>query len=114
MAETGESAGSEIQGIAKQIVSTLGLVDLLFGGLALYWWRLVDTDFTSRFPGTGSAGVDIALQVGGATLLGKLLSLGTSIIGDFVRFVMRRTWPGKHHYDESAKFLARLEGIAER
>jgi hypothetical protein len=71
-----EEAISETKGIAEQFVQTLGLTDLILGGLALYVVRLLyGSDITILFVSTGHAWIDIALLACGSALTGKVILL---------------------------------------
>ena len=74
--EKPEDAAAEAKGLADQFVQTLGLVDLIIGGLALYWSRLwFGADVTRFLETTGYPWLDIALLACAAAFVGKIVSL---------------------------------------
>jgi len=91
MAETQEGPSKEATGLASQFVSALGLMDLILGGVALYWVSLEwSKTYASAFPSTKIQFVDVALLVAFAANLGKVLLLIVYSIAAFVDRVIYR------------------------
>ena len=83
--EKPEDAAAEAKGLADQFVQTLGLVDLIIGGLALYWSRLWFGTGVARFlEPTGYPWLDIALLACGAAFVGKIVSLLAEVAAGLV------------------------------
>lgn len=75
-AEKPEDAATEAKGMAEKFVQTLGLLDLIIGGLALYWVRLwFGYSVTRLLESTGYPWLDIALLACGAAFVGKIISM---------------------------------------
>lgn len=75
-AEKPEDATTEAKGMAEKFVQTLGLLDLIIGGLALYWVRLWFGDSVTRLlESTGYPWLNIALLACGAAFVGKIISM---------------------------------------
>jgi hypothetical protein len=73
-----KGVAEEAKGLADQFVGALGLLDLVAGGIALYWLRLVAGDGAARaFPSTGFEFVDVALLACAASIVGK----GVTLVG---------------------------------
>jgi hypothetical protein len=86
--EKPQDAASEAKGITDQFVQTLGLVDLIIGGLALYWSRLWFGNSVTRFvESTGYPWLDIALLACGAAFVGKIISLVAELFAAFLDIV---------------------------
>lgn len=76
MAEPEGDVKKGVEGLAQDFVATLGLLDLIFGGLLAYClWLFFGRATGQLFPTTGIEFVDIALLAGAAALLGRLVSL---------------------------------------
>ena len=77
MADEVHSAGAadEAKGLADSFVGVLGLVDVIFGGLTLYWVRLSFPPTVDAFPATGHDFVDVALLACAAGIIGRIVSL---------------------------------------
>jgi hypothetical protein len=74
--ESSPSIAGEAKSLASSFVATVGLLDIILGGLALYSARLLyGVRIESQFPSTGFVFVDIALLACGAALFGKLIFL---------------------------------------
>ncbi|MFN2414548.1 MAG: hypothetical protein ABR603_05340 [Pyrinomonadaceae bacterium] len=81
----------EAKGVSERFVQSLGLVELILGGVGLYWAGLWYRGEAARlFPTTGFSLVDVGLLAFAAALLGKLLCL-------FVAFVMALTRLAARH-----------------
>lgn len=76
-----EEAVAETKGVAEQFIQTLGLADIVLGGLALYWVRLwFGSGIAVHFTSTGYPWVDIALLACAAAFCGKVLSLLADVV----------------------------------
>ncbi|HEX7941947.1 MAG TPA: hypothetical protein VF488_09065, partial [Gemmatimonadaceae bacterium] len=65
----------DARGVVEEFVGVLVLVDIVLGGLTLYWARLAIPDAARQLPGTGYQVVDVALLACAAAIVGKLVSL---------------------------------------
>lgn len=73
-----QDAVSETKGVAENFVSTLGLTDLIIGGLNLYWAKLQYGSLApTLFTSTGHEWVDIGLLACGAAFVGKIITLSS-------------------------------------
>lgn len=77
MGDDNKDLAGEAKGFSQEIVATLGLVELILGGVALYgaWLILRERSINVLFPSTGNTIVDIGLQLFAAALLGKIIYL---------------------------------------
>lgn len=67
--------------VVQNFVQTLGLLDLILGGLALYWFRLAyGHSVQTLFPSTGTVFIDVALIACAAAFTGSALSLVVSTL----------------------------------
>ena len=80
----------EAKGVPERFVQSLGLVELILGGVALYGLGLWYGAETARlFPRTGVSFVDVGLLAFAAALLGKLLCLFVAVAMAFTRLAAR-------------------------
>jgi hypothetical protein len=93
MAETSEDGASkELKSLAEDFLKTLGLMDLVRGGLILYWIRLwYPSEPFSLFPGTGNTVLDVALLTCGAAFAGQALSLLISSVTALIDLLLQGT-----------------------
>jgi hypothetical protein len=71
-----KSAPEGLEGVASKFLSTLGLLDLILGSIAMYCIRLWrGPSITYLFPSTGQQWFDLALLASAAALIGKMISL---------------------------------------
>jgi hypothetical protein len=76
MAGVDESAAEEAKGMARDLLRTLGLTELVLGALAVYWIRLrFGSSLFNIFPSTGHEVLDIALIACAAAFAGQALSI---------------------------------------
>jgi hypothetical protein len=88
--ESSSDVAEAAKGLATSFVATLGLLDIILGGLALYCYRLLSgRQIESRFPSTGFASVDVALLACGAALAGKLIYL---LVSGFIMGAVEWLW----------------------
>ncbi|HEU4641312.1 MAG TPA: hypothetical protein VFS44_02575 [Gemmatimonadaceae bacterium] len=78
------SAVKDAKGVVEEFVGVLVLLDIVLGGLALYWVRLAFPDVGAQLPGTGYDVVDVALLACAAAIVGKMVSLVASAVGAVV------------------------------
>ena len=72
-------AGEAAKEVVKDFVQTLGLLDIILGGLALYWVRLSLAGSSAHlFPSTNHEILDIALLICAASVLGKAVWLAVA------------------------------------
>jgi hypothetical protein len=94
-AEKPEDAATEAKGMADKFVQTLGLLDLIIGGLALYWVRLwFGYSMTRLLESTGYPWLDIALLACGAAFVGKIISMAGELVAAFTDSLRK---PEKSH-----------------
>ena len=90
-AEKPEDAATEAKGMAEKFVQTLGLLDLIIGGLALYWVRLwFGTGVTRLLESTGYPWLNIALLACGAAFVGKIISMLGELVAAFVDVLRKK------------------------
>lgn len=105
MADERERLGKQAESFAASFVGDLGLLDLIIGGLTLYWFRL-RYDSLGVLPSTTFAVVDVVLLAAAAALAGKLVALLVvtlmAIIGEFLRLtpIHRRFREAISYYEE--------------
>jgi hypothetical protein len=92
----GPSTAGEAKALAQDFLGSLGLVELVLGGVALYGMRLFyGAEITQLFPSTGTGFVDIGLLAIGAALLGRVLELFVAtIMGASSWFIAERNLLG--------------------
>lgn len=90
----GSGIAGEAKGVSERFVQSLGLVELILGGVGLYWLGLWYRGEAARlFPTTGLSFVDVGLLAFAAALLGKLLCLLVAFVMALVRLAFRkRRW----------------------
>jgi hypothetical protein len=90
MADESKSVADEAKSFSQEIVTTLGLVELILGGVALYGTSLIfkDSSVNVLFPSAGNSFVDVGLQLFAAALVGKIIYL---IVAFLIAIVLRRT-----------------------
>lgn len=71
----------EAKGVGESFVRTLGLHELIFGSLLVYWVRVTwqAVAWSRILPGTGREWIDIALLACAAALSGKALSIAVEM-----------------------------------
>src|SRR5262245_20814533 len=77
-----DESGEEPKDLTTQIVNTLGLVDLIFGGLTIYlvWLFYDQSNLTKIFKSTGQKWVDLALLACAAAFVGKIVTLASHLM----------------------------------
>ncbi|MEK6406160.1 MAG: hypothetical protein AABN34_04270 [Acidobacteriota bacterium] len=71
----------EAKGLAQDFVGTLGLLELMLGGIAMYGIRLLyGPQITPMFPSTGITFVDVGLLALGAALVGSIVELLIAVL----------------------------------
>jgi len=103
MGDTSDKSGSDA--ITVEAVATLGLTDVLIGGLFLYCKRLINPDQAAQLPTTGHDSVDIALLLGAAALAGKVITLICALVMAFVNVILRRLKYGKEVDEALAAYV---------
>jgi hypothetical protein len=90
MPEANESLEKASEGLVSAFVSSLGLIDIVLGGLALYL-HFLSTGSRARagFPSTGHEVVDVGLLLCAAALTGKVLSLAANCIRAIVGVILQ-------------------------
>ncbi|HJY31147.1 MAG TPA: hypothetical protein VJ306_24130 [Pyrinomonadaceae bacterium] len=79
-------AVSESKGVAENFIQSLGLLELILGGVGLYgFWLWYGERAAKLFPSTGTKLIDIGLLAFAAALVGKLICL-------FVAALMGLIW----------------------
>ena len=92
--DAAESVAQDVRGLAEGFVRILGLGDIIFGALALYWGRLAFPCIGRRLPGTGYEFVDVALLACAAALVGKVVALAATLaMAQVWRMAARRSRP---------------------
>jgi hypothetical protein len=88
-----ETAATEAKGVADSFIRTLGLSDLIFGSLLIYWARQnwSGVDWSRILPTTGRDWVDVALLACAAAFAGKALSLLVQLWTALVDVLFDRT-----------------------
>ena len=95
MPEGGKSdLADEAKGVSERFIQSLGLVELILGGVGLYWLGLwYGAEAARLFPTTGLGFVDVGLLAFAAALLGKLLCLLVAFLMALTRLAFRkRRW----------------------
>lgn len=92
MAGKEESIGSEAKSLAKDAVSSFGLIELILGGVGLYglWLLFRPKGINELFLQTGHDFIDIGLLGFAALLLGKIIYLFSYILMAFVIVFLER------------------------
>lgn len=91
MAANEEAAGKAGETIASEFVSALGLTDVMLGGIAVYAHYLSHPPtFSARFATTGHNVLDVALLVGAAALVGKVITLIVAVLMALINILLRR------------------------
>jgi hypothetical protein len=87
-----KSVADEAKGFSQEVVATLGLVELILGGVAFYgiWLIFRNSGVGELFPSTGTFVVDIALQLFVAALVGKVIYLIVAFPMGLMRLIMKR------------------------
>jgi len=100
----GPSTAGEAKALAQDFLGSLGLVDLVLGGIALYGMRLFyGREITELFPSTGTGFIDIGLLAIGAALVGRVLELFVAtIMGASSWFIAERNLLGYRARIEAA------------
>jgi hypothetical protein len=95
MPEGGKSdIADEAKGVSERFIQSLGLVELILGGVGLYWLGIwYGAEAARLFPTTGLGFVDAGLLAFAAALLGKLLCLLVAFLMALTRLAFRkRRW----------------------
>jgi hypothetical protein len=111
MAEAAESVAKDAKGFADDFVGILGLVDIIYGGLTLYWAQLVFPRVPDQLPSTGHTFIDVALLACAAAVAGKLVSLLVDVMMVIVWNVVAR--PDDAQYERLCVALAEYRDFVE-
>jgi hypothetical protein len=110
----------EAKGAAEKFVQTLGIIDLILGALALYWFRLwYGERLIVLFPSTSYNILDIALITCAAAFVGKAISLLATILMAAMEYAIqyfdhsyyRELKRVLHKYHMSQKYEYSLDNI---
>jgi len=89
--EEKSDVASEAKSVSASFIQSLGLVELILGGVGLYWLRLwYREQVPGLFPTTGLSFVDAGLLAFAAALVGKLLCLLVNTMMAVVRLVAEK------------------------
>ena len=104
-----KGVADEAKSFSQDLVATLGLVELILGGVGLYglWLILKDNAPASLFPSTGSAFVDVGLQLFAAALVGKVIYLIVAFPIGVIRGQLKRN---NKYYDPLRNALGAFYG----
>jgi hypothetical protein len=107
-----KDAADEAKGVSEGFIQSLGLVELIVGGVGLYWLRLWYQDQApALFPSTGLSYVDAGLLAFAAALVGKLLSLSVAFLMAVVRVAAKAL--GRFYYPEVETSVYAYMGVAD-
>lgn len=89
-----------------EFVQTLGLIDLVLGGLALYWVRLMfGGSGPALFPSAGHIAIDLALLACAAAFAGRVVSFFSHFVMALVGVAIESTSAAQKLSDEAQSEL---------
>lgn len=98
MADEQKNIADEAKGFSRDVVNSLGLVELILGAVGFYGLWLSQKDSISKlFPSTGVVVVDVGLQLFVAALIGKIICLLVALPMALVEILIE-TFPSKKYY----------------
>jgi len=111
MGDDNKNVADEAKSFSQELVATLGLVELILGGVSLYglWLIMKDRSVNILFPSTGNSIVDMGLQLFAAALVGKIIYLIVALPIAVVRFILKRI---TSYYSPLEKALGRFYDAA--
>lgn len=114
MPEKDESGvAGEAKSVAGDFIQSLGLLELILGGVGLYGlWLWYGEQATRLFPSTGTTFIDIGLLAFAAALVGKLICLVVAVLMGLLWTIIKAT-DVLNYYANLTNALLKYHGVAD-